>query len=125
MVFIIGGSYQGKEEYVLNRFSFAQTDIYVCTEAAEPDLCFPILSHIERFALYAVKNDHEPTDFWRAHRDALENKIIIADDISCGIVPMDAELRAWREASGRANLYLAREAASVHRVFCGLGVQIK
>ena len=54
-----------------------------------------------------------------------EQTILICDDISCGVVPMDKEVRAWREATGRAINALAAQADRVVRVFCGLPMVLK
>ena len=126
MIYIIGGSYQGKREYAKERFELSDADIFVCTEeTTEIDFSKRIIANIERFALGCVKREEEPREYWEAHMEALRDTILIADDVSCGIVPMDATLRAWREATGRANNYLAREADQVIRVFCGIGQVIK
>ena len=52
-------------------------------------------------------------------------KILICEDISCGVVPMDAEAREWREAVGRMNAALAAQADTVTRIFCGLPLELK
>ena len=54
-----------------------------------------------------------------------KNAVLICRDISAGIVPMDAEQRAWREAVGRYLSALAADADTVTRVFCGLPQQLK
>lgn len=126
MVFIIGGSYQGKREYAQDRFGLTENDVFVCTEeTVEIDFNKRIIANIERFALGCIKHGGEPKEYWEAHMDELRESILISDDISCGVVPIDAVIRAWREATGRANNYLAREADQVIRVFCGLGQVIK
>lgn len=125
MIFIIGGSYQGKQEFACKEFNLTADDFFVCSEEASIDLNRPAIAHIERFALGCVRRGEEPADFWKTHRDALADKVLIADDISCGVVPVDPVVRAWREASGRANNYLAQEAERVWRVFCGLGMILK
>jgi len=51
--------------------------------------------------------------------------VLIANDISMGVVPMEADIRAWREESGRMLNYLAGKAGHVHRVFLGIGQVIK
>ena len=56
---------------------------------------------------------------------ALSGKILICEDISCGVVPMDAETREWREAVGRMNAALAAQADTVTRIFCGLPLELK
>lgn len=124
MIFIIGGSYQGKRDYALENYHLTESDVFTCTEETrEIDLGKTVIEHIERFALGCVRRSEEPQVYW--DRLNLADKILIADDVSCGVVPMDAVLRAWREASGRANNALAARADHVIRVFCGLGQVIK
>lgn len=126
MIFIIGGSYQGKREYALEKFNLAQQDVFVCSEdTLEIDFTKPIIANIERFALGCIQRGEEPKEYWEKHLCELKDSILISDDISCGVVPIDATIRAWREATGRANNYLARKADQVIRVFCGLGQVIK
>lgn len=43
----------------------------------------------------------------------------------CGVVPMGAETRAWRQDTGRLTQYLSREAEHVSRIFCGLEQRLK
>lgn len=124
MVFIIGGSYQGKTEFAKEKWGLNEADIFIC-EGENVNLNRKCIAHIERFALACIQNGREPRDFWEAHRAALRDKILIADDISCGVVPIDATLRAWREACGRENNYLAGISDHVYRVFCGLGQELK
>lgn len=126
MIFVIGGSYQGKREFALEKFGLKPEDIFDCTEDTQTiNFTKPVIAHIERFALGCVRRGEEPREYWCAHLDQLSNAILIADDVSCGVVPIDATIRAWREATGRANNYLAGEASQVIRVFCGLGQVIK
>ncbi len=124
MIFIIGGSYQGKTEFAKRNFGLTDEEIFVCT-GNQVNLNAKCIAHIERFALACVQNGSEPKAFWEEHQALLQDKILIADDISCGVVPMDAVMRAWREASGRANNYLANESEKVYRVFCGLAQELK
>ena len=72
-----------------------------------------------------VKDGIEPRDILCENINMLQDKIVIARDISQGIVPIDSVQRAWREASGRAMMYLAGEAEEVYRVFCGLSEKLK
>ena len=44
---------------------------------------------------------------------------MIADEIGCGIVPVDAFERAYRDEAGRLCQLLAREAGAVYRVIFG------
>jgi len=126
MIFIIGGSYQGKREYAQEKFNLTDADVFVCTEdTMEIDFSKHIIANIEKFALGCVKRGEEPKEYWEKHMSTIENNILISDDVSCGVVPIDPIIRAWREATGRANNYLARESKQVIRVFCGIGQVIK
>ncbi len=51
--------------------------------------------------------------------------VVVSNEVGCGIVPMDAGERAWREAVGRALCEIASRSQTVTRVFCGIGVHIK
>ena len=50
---------------------------------------------------------------------------VTADEIGCGIVPMEAFERGYRETDGRICQRIAAYSEEVHRVICGLGMRIK
>ena len=50
---------------------------------------------------------------------------VVCDEIGCGVVPVDAFERAWREETGRICCMLAERAARVDRVFCGIATCLK
>ena len=125
MVLIFGGAYQGKLDFAMKKFNIKDTDIFTCTEDSFPDFSKKIIDRAELFFLKCVKDGIEPRDILCENINMLQDKIVIARDISQGIVPIDSVQRAWREASGRAMMYLAREAEEVYRVFCGLSEKLK
>mgnify|MGYP001624166908 FL=1 len=51
--------------------------------------------------------------------------ILICDEIGCGLVPVDAFEREYRESTGRVMNALAEQAERVDRVVCGIGRRIK
>lgn len=122
MVLIIGGAYQGKTAYAQTKYALRDAEIFTC-EGEALDLTARCLRHLERFALACVRAGKEPAD-GLAGLD-LSGKILICEDISCGVVPMDAETREWREAVGRMNAALAAQADTVTRIFCGLPLELK
>lgn len=125
MVLIFGGAYQGKLDFAMKKFNIKDTDIFTCTEDSFPDFSKKIIDRAELFFLKCVKDGIEPKDILCENINMLQDKIVIARDISQGIVPIDSVQRAWREASGRAMMYLAGEAEEVYRVFCGLSEKLK
>ena len=122
MILIIGGAYQGKTAYAKQTYGLQDADIFTC-ETELLDLSARCLRHLERFALACVRAGKEPADVLAGL--ALSGKILICEDISCGVVPMDAETREWREAVGRMNAALAAQADTVTRIFCGLPLELK
>lgn len=55
------------------------------------------------------------------HADA----VIVSDEVGCGVVPMGAENRLWREQVGRVQCLIAARSTQVMRAVCGIGVRIK
>ncbi len=125
MDFIIGGAYQGKREYARSRFSVAEDEIFTCCENGRIDWRARCIDKLEEFTLWCVRSGADPVGLFKSHGDAWRGSVLICMDISCGVVPLGAENRAWREATGRLCAYLASEADSVTRMFCGLAQKLK
>ena len=124
MVLIIGGAYQGKLDYAKVTFSIADNEVFTC-DSAEIDFSRRCIYCIEEFTLACVRETIDPTEYFRSRREKWEDSILICRDIFCGVVPLDAEMRAWRQATGRLCRYLSGEAAQVSRLFCGLEQRLK
>ena len=125
MKLITGGAYQGKTDTAKWLYKITESDIEICTAEREPDFTKKCVTHLERYALYCVRNGLEPKTELEKRFDAIKNSILISDDVSCGVVPMDKTERAWREACGRMLSALSQKADSVVRVFCGIAQILK
>ncbi len=125
MELIIGGAYQGKTDFAKENFAVNDDEIFICSKENEPCFDKKCISHLERFSFWCVEQGFEPTDYFFEHAENLEQKIIIADDISCGVVPINKTERAWREAHGRLMIKLSKQAEHVTRIFCGLSQRLK
>lgn len=125
MILIFGGAYQGKLEYARQNWDFSEDDIFFCEENLAIDLSKKVIVGLEKFVFACVFEDAEAKTVLKMYDEPLDDKIFIVDDVSQGIVPMDTDRRAWREAVGRTLLWLGKEADEVHRVFCGLGQRLK
>ena len=115
MELIIGGACQGKKEYAIRHFGLKDSEIFTCTEDGEPDLTVRCIDHLERYLRRCAAEDREPAAPEAFRKDA----ILICEDITCGIVPINALDRKWRELTGRYLQRLAGAGADVTRVFCG------
>ena len=51
--------------------------------------------------------------------------IVTCSEVGGGVVPLDREERAWREAVGRMSCELASQADAVVRMVCGIPVVLK
>ena len=120
MVLIIGGAYQGKLAFAKDTFGITDVDVYSC-DTGEIDFSKRCIYKIEEFTY----GHPDSIGYFRTHRDEWENSILILQDIFCGVVPMGAENRKWRQNTGRLVQYLSKEAQQVSRIFCGLEQRIK
>lgn len=125
MDLIIGGAYQGKLEYARNRYDLTDADIRTCSEDEGIAFGCRCIYKAEEFALWCVRRGCDAVEYLEQHRDEWKDIIFTCEDIFCGVVPIDAEMRAWREMTGRMCSYLSSEAASVTRMFCGLPQVLK
>ena len=123
MILIFGGAYQGKLEYA--RENFEIDAVCDCSGGKEPDFDADAIYGIDGFVLKCTEEGREAADYFRENREKWQEKILIMGDVSQGIVPMEARMRAFREMNGRLMLYLGKEAEQVIRVFCGIGKRVK
>ena len=118
MIFIIGGAYQGKLDFA--KECFHVSEVYACT-GPEIDFTCKCICALEEFT--ACHPD--PVAYFEENRELWQDSILIMQDIFCGVVPMGAENRGWRQRTGRLAQYLSREADRVSRIFCGLEQRLK
>lgn len=124
MKLIIGGAYQGKLSYALGHLGVTPEDVFDC-QGPEIDFSKPCIYHLERYVLACVREGIDPKARFLDHRTLWRDSVLIIEDIFCGVVPLEPENRAWREATGRLAGFLSGEAASVTRMFCGIPSTLK
>ena len=113
MILVTGGAYSGKIEYVISELGFCESDI-------SPDLnsAAPVLSE-----LHLLLKDIDEVE--SILPDLLDKKVIVCDELGCGIVPTEQKDRLWRERVGRVCCRLAENADAVVRLNCGIASVIK
>ncbi len=124
MVVVFGGSYQGKTDFVKEKFGLSDEDIFFCDDGFI-DYSKKAIAHLEKFILYRIKKGESVFPYFEENKDKLSDKIIICDDICCGVVPIEKELRLYRDNLGKQMQIFCREASEVYRVYCGLGEKLK
>ena len=124
MKLIIGGAYQGKRDFAKSAFALTEEDIFTC-HGEEIDFRAPCIDKIEEFTYACVKAGKDPVAIFQQHEDDWKDAVLICQDIFCGVVPVDALLRQWRQETGQLCQYLTKNADSVSRIFCGLEQRLK
>ena len=124
MILIIGGAWQGKRDFAKETFCLAEEDIFTC-RGQEIDFSRHCVDRLEVFTLACVQAGEDPVAYFESRTDAWREAVLICRDISCGVVPMNAEQRLWRNETGRLCQYLAKRAERVSRIFCGLEQRLK
>ena len=120
MILIIGGAHQGKLDFAKECLGVKDCDVYICSNG-EIDFSKGCIYKTEEFTYYRP----DSVGYFQAHRDQWKDSVLILQDIFCGVVPMGAENRLWRQNTGRLAQYLSREAEQVYRIFCGLEQRLK
>lgn len=113
MILVVGGQGVGKRHYVRG-LGFADDDIAIAVLDDKP-----VIADLHVFL--RNRPDVEDDMFLRL----LQKQVVICNEVGCGIVPMDAAERAWRDRVGRTCALLAAKAEKVVRVCCGIPVFIK
>ena len=112
MILVVGGLGQGKLEYVLGRTGHGPEEVAYTPEEAETQ---PVFYGLERWPELDVDRLLQVNP----------GIVLICQEVGCGVVPVEPEERAWREAAGRLCCRLAQRAECVIRIFCGLPLVLK
>lgn len=128
MVLIFGGAYSGKLHWVKDNFNINEEEIYYCgssNKTEEIDFSKKVINNFHKFTYEMTLGDKDLLKYIIDNEKLFDDKIIICDDISEGIVPLKKEERLWRENTGKCLQYLSRKSNKVYRIFCGIPMVIK
>jgi len=126
MHLIFGGYAQGRLSYALKTYHKNRADVFDC--AAQPLSDWngqTVLYHLESLVSQALQQNKAPLTLLQEAIPNWLDCILITQEVGCGLVPISAEDRQWREAVGRMNAQLAAQAETVERIFCGLSMQLR
>lgn len=126
MTFIFGGAHQGKLAYAL-----AQTGLTAGAAVSGSDCeldggqSIAVLNGLHLAVRRVLAAGGSTAEFAEALMARNPNIVIISDEIGCGVVPVSAEERRWREETGRLCCELVKRADIVERVICGIAQRLK
>ena len=106
MIFITGPLYAGKKEYIRNALGLSEEEF-------------------RSRAVWDVQDLAADSSVFKLAERLAVKEIVISTEIGGGLVPVDPEQRAAREAAGRLSCLLAARADTVIRVCCGLPQLLK
>ena len=143
MILVTGGCSQGKREFVRQYLGEQDADGFVWTEGEkaswEEFMDGRFCRDFQLFVRRVMEGSAGPSCSERKGlstdqilEQLLEEllagpkeRVLVTDEIGCGIVPADALERLYREETGRLCCRIAGEAQEVWRVCCGAGMRIK
>ena len=109
VVLIFGGAYQGKLEYAKKQFGDGKK----------------IVNNVDREVLQWLESGEDLAEKINEFISENKDSVVICNDVSCGVVPVDPLMRKWREEVGRFMSLLAENSEEVIRLFCGIPTILK
>lgn len=126
MDLIIGGCHQGKTEYVMDTYGYCREDIANGEKLEGADMggkkC---LNHFHLLVRKLMEQNIPVEEYLERLFAGNKIEVVLTDEIGCGIVPVDAFEREYRETVGRQCCILAQRAGKVQRVVAGIANTIK
>lgn len=131
MVLITGGAYQGKtdfaKEILREKYGSIQEDKIADGTVADQEQMGEalLITNVHLWVAGLLKEECDPCR--EAERLIQKNPdvVLVVNELGCGVVPVDAFDRNWREVTGRVCCLLAEKAEAVYRVICGIGTRIR
>ena len=122
---IVGGTRSGKKER-LSELGFLDSEISdgaVCS--LDKAFSLPALYGLHMLVRRLMKSEADPVQVVRKGLQEGAVRVVVCDEIGCGVIPMDRFERDWREQTGRVCTRLAAASRKVYRVILGIGKEIK
>lgn len=114
-VLIVGGANQGKRVWAGRAYQLTESDFAAGGRAVDA---------LHLLVRERMRRGGDP-DALLAELDTRPGWVILCDEVGCGVIPVDAFDRRWREAVGRLCCELAARADIVERVSCGIPLRLK
>lgn len=126
MKLIIGGAYQGKKDFTCEQFQMEESTL-ADGRTCEYDVLKSVkgIHHLQDYIKRMLLEEKDPMSYILEQVRKNEDIVILCNEMGCGLVPMEAFDRRYREMVGRIQCELAKRATCVYRVYCGIGVKIK
>jgi len=127
MYFIFGGMAQGKLKFAIDKYK-QNLGIYDLKKSSIFDITSEnqeTIINLQDGVEQLLRAGINPKDYLEKNIDKFNNKVLIGNEIGCGIVSMDAFEREWRDETGRVYQFISSNAQIVDRVWAGIGMNLK
>lgn len=121
IILVVGGAFQGKTEFVKNKWKIDESEIYNSNIIDESIKNYRVINNFNEIIKNYINNSEYAMNL--IMQSSIE--IIIADEIGCGVVPVDKNKRILREQISRSICEAAKCCSEVYRVYCSIGQRIK
>ena len=106
MILVFGGAYNGKKDFIKEKFNINEEDIFYCSDG-EIDFSKKVICGLHKFTYNNTLKNKSSLEYIKENINLFKDKIIISDE------------------TGRCLQYLSKESSCVYRVFCGISTIIK
>lgn len=126
MRLIIGGAFQGKKQYVAEKYQLSKEDM-TDGQMASYETIFqtPCLYHFHEWVKARLKEGQDLEGLEEKLIQKNPELILISNELGYGVVPIDKFDREYREATGRICTKIAKKSKSVVRIVCGMECVLK
>ena len=117
----------GKRAYaesLYKNFDFVY-DLESCGPEILEEKGFNLVLNLQAGTKNLLSRNINVLEFFESRLEILRNSILIGDEISSGVIPIEKFERQWRGETGRLYQFLAKEADTVDRIFAGLPLRLK
>lgn len=126
MIIITGGAYQGKQAVAKTVCKKENPVIAEGEKAGEKELeQADIITHFHLYIRHLLEKGIEPETQVQELLQKNPKVILEITQLGCGVVPMDAFDRNYREQVGRISCKIAESAEAVYLVNCGISKRLK
>lgn len=126
MILIIGGAFQGKRAYAQETLGFLPKQMADGAQCGLGEIhSCRCMYHFHEWVRRRMPDLGDLETEAQRIFEANPEVVLIANELGCGVVPVDAFDRQFRETEGRLLTCLAKRSTEVHRVVCGIGTVIK
>ena len=115
----------GKVDYAYKLYESFEKVYDLASQAPEIITSTGLVINLHMGVRDLLAREIDAVEFFRERINILKSCVIIGDEISGGVVPVDEFDRRWCDVTGRVYQYLAGEADIVDRIFAGLPLRLK